>query len=97
MQNFPNKITLVAAGIHAITENKKDSKEQKLLWGSLTDAQRLVYAKASEFLAQYTHGADYASVDRAKLAAQFEKAAPEIKANANDVVEIYLNIASLMV
>ncbi len=88
----PNKVTLIAVAIYAITPGPE--KKDKPLWATLSDAEKLPFNKASEFLCQYTSGAALDTTDRAKLAAKVEEAAPTIKANANDVVELFLNVSS---
>jgi hypothetical protein len=91
--NTPNKVTLVAASIYAISE-APDAKVSKPLWGQLNDEEKKPFNKASEFLCQYTHSAAYEDIKRPALAATFEKQFPDVKANANTVVEVFVNIAS---
>lgn len=96
MNVLPNKITLVAAALHAISAS--DPKVPKVLWGDLLPEQQAPFTKASEFLSQYVHGCPYASVDRAKLAAKLEEVFKDkLDLNANTAVDSFLNIASVMV
>jgi hypothetical protein len=97
MLNLPNKVTLVAAAIYAISP-VKDAKERKPLWINLDDGARMPFIKASEFLSQYCHGAPYPLVDRAKTAAQLELLTKDtpVTANANTSVDLFLSIASLL-
>lgn len=83
----PNKVTLIAAAIHAVCE------DNKTLWVNLTDAERLSFSKVAEFLCQYASGAALPTLDQAKLAAQVEKMFPDLKVNANHVVTLFLNIS----
>lgn len=91
--HIPNKVTLVAASLYAISE-AADPKVSKPLWGALSDEEKKPYNKASEFLCLYTHSASYNEIKRPELAATFEKNFPDVKANANTVVEVFVNIAS---
>lgn len=95
--NIPNKISLIAAAVYGISEQDEKSDKPKLLWGDLTPEQQKPFLDASQFLAQYVHGAPYTTVDRAKLASMFEKNFTLVKANANTAVDLFLNIASQMV
>ena len=91
----PNKVTLIASAIYAITPPAEE-KKVPVLWTALSDEAKLPFNKAAEFLCQYTSGAALTEVDRAKLAASVEKAASGIEANANDIVAIFLNVSAVL-
>lgn len=93
--NIPNKISLVAAALYGIAIH--DATKPKLLWGDVPPEDQKVFLDASQFLAQYTHGSPYVNVDRPLVAAMLEKNFPQVKANANIAVDLFLNIASQMV
>jgi hypothetical protein len=97
--NSPNKTTVIAVALYAIEPvvvpagtPENASRPVKPLWGSLPAQEQMRFSKASELLSQYTYGAAFSDINHAELAAKVEKLLPDIKANANDVVELFLNL-----
>lgn len=94
----PDKRTLLAAAIYGISEQaviETRNGVTTLPWAGLTSEQQAPFIKASEFLSASMFGTDPACVDRAQLAANFEKASLS-DANANDVVALVVNLASAL-
>lgn len=92
--NMPNKVTIVAAAIYAVSSNPE--VKNKPLWTALSDQEKKPFLTASEFLASYAHGSDFHVLDRAKTAASFEAQCGDMTVNANTAVEVFLTISSLL-
>lgn len=89
--DLPNKTTLIAVALYAI-EPRESSQEIKPLWDAVPPAEQKRFTKAAELLSQYTFGSTLGTINRAEFAAKIEKLIPDIKANANDVAELFLNL-----
>jgi len=89
--DLPNKTTLIAVALYAI-EPRESSQGIKPLWDAVPPAEQKRFTKAAELLSQYTFGSTLGNINRAEFAATIEKLIPDIKANANDVAELFLNL-----
>lgn len=100
MSHHPNKPTIIAAAIYGLC--KQAEREDRrgvvtLAWTDLTNEQRAPFLAAADFLFGQTFGVPIQTVERAKLAAAFEKAKFDgIEGNANDIVSVFVNVGSLM-
>jgi len=98
--NLPNKTTLIAVALYAIEPRdaapegtpENAPRPIKPLWNAVPVKEQARFMKAAEILSQYTFGSTLGAINRAEFAAQAEKLIPDIKANANDVVELFLNL-----
>ena len=102
--NLPNKTTLIAVALYAIEPRdavpegtpENAPRPIKPLWGALPAKEQVRFTKAAELLSQYTFGSTLGNINRAEFAAQVEKLIPDIKANANDVAELFLNLHAIL-
>lgn len=95
----PNKPTIIAATIYALSKPEGIAKKQPLLWGQLSDEQKAPFTKLADFLGQYIIGSQLTETDRTKLAAVFSdnaKGTPAEKADAVEVVGLFLTLSHLL-
>lgn len=98
--SVPNKTTIIAVALYAIEPREEltvDAPQNaprpiKPLWDALPAEQQKRFLAASELLSNYTFGATLSAINRSEFAATVEKLLPDIKANANDVAELFLNL-----
>lgn len=88
----PNKLTLVAAGVFAVTNPKKGKT-----WGTSSPEEQQPSFETAQFLLSHIFGADVNKVDQPKLAAVLEgKGLIGKDCNANTVVSVFVNITSAL-
>lgn len=96
--SIPDKRTTIAAVLYGLAPQKAvDTRKgkQTLPWASLTPEEQKPFVEASEYLLGQSFGVDLCTIDRPKLAANFEKL-KLIEANANTVVSAFISVVSVL-
>jgi hypothetical protein len=94
----PDKRTTIAAVLYGLAPQKTIETrkgKQTLPWSALSANDQMPFIAASEYLSGQVFGVDLQSIDRARLAANFEKQ-HLIEVNANEAVSIFINVASVL-
>ncbi len=97
--SLPNKPTLVAAVLYALSDPKGVNGKQPLLWTEIPEASKTSYLKLADFLGQYVVGSQPQDVDRGKLAGVLHsmiKGTPAEGLNADHAVTVFLTLMHLM-
>jgi hypothetical protein len=98
MSNIPDKRTTIAAVLYGLAPQKTVETrkgKQTLPWSALSANDQMPFIAASEYLSGQVFGVDLLTVDRAKLAANFEKQ-KLIEANANEAVSVFVSVVSVL-
>lgn len=100
MSAYPNKPTMIAAALYGISAQvilKNRKGESPVAWCDLTAEQNRPFIDAAQYLLGQTFGVAPQVVDRARLAAGLEaQKFPGVDGNANTIVSVFVNIASLL-
>lgn len=109
--NYPNKLTIIAAALFALSEMAlaiqkvatagvplpRDIKPQPRLWPALSPAEKADYVKTAEYILASTVGADLATFDRSALATSLSKQSFGLGVDPEAAIAVALNLHALMV
>lgn len=109
--NYPNKLTIIAAALFALSEMAlavkkvatagvplpRDLKPQPRLWPSLSADEKADYIKTAEYILASTVGADLATFDRTALATALSKQSFGRDIAPEAAIAVAINLHALMV